>query len=122
MGGVQTNGIQGRVDNHNVIGPNIAEAGLEEREEEERDPRTESSQRARSLKSPRRRNTIKWPKYIETEEWRKLDEHLSGLLQVQSVLCGSVETKPNVFGEILYEEFNNRYGEVTISEAAARTW
>ncbi len=34
----QTNGIQGRVDNHSVNGPNVAEAGQEEKkEEEERD-------------------------------------------------------------------------------------
>ncbi len=31
----QTNGIQGRVDNHSVNGPNVAEAGQEERKEEE---------------------------------------------------------------------------------------
>ncbi|KAJ8361990.1 hypothetical protein AAFF_G00407370 [Aldrovandia affinis] len=84
-----------------------------------RDPRTESSQRTRSLKKPLRRNKIKWPKANESEEWRKLDEHLSGLLQ--TALRGSVETKLNLFGEILYEECSNRYGEVTVREAVART-
>ncbi|KAF4108967.1 hypothetical protein G5714_010040 [Onychostoma macrolepis] len=90
----QTNGIQGRVDNHSANGPNVAETEQEERkEEEERDVdepqevnsvaplRTELSQRARSLKNLLRRNKIKWPKANEAEVWRKLDEHLSGLLQ-----------------------------------------
>ncbi len=51
----------------------------------------------------------------EVEEWRKLDEHLSRLL------CGSVVAKLNLFGEILYEECRNRYGEVTIREAVLRS-
>lgn len=83
------------------------------------DPRTESRQRARNLKSPLRRNKIKWPKANETEEWKKLDEHLSKLLQ--NILRGSVESKLNRLGEILYEECSNRYGEVTIREAAPRS-
>ncbi len=100
----QTNGIQGRVDNHSANGPNVAEAEQEERkEEEERDVdepqevnsiaplRTESSQRARNLKNPLRRNKIKWPKANKVEEWRKLDELLSGLLQ--KALRGSVVAK-----------------------------
>ncbi len=82
------------VDNHSANGPNVAEAEQEERkEDEERDAdepeevnsvaplRMESNQRARNLKNPLRRNKIKWPKANEAEEWRKLDEHLSGLLQ-----------------------------------------
>ncbi len=128
----QTNGIQGRVDNHSANGPNVAEAEQEERkEEEERDAdepqevnsvaplRTESNQRARNLKNPLRRNKIKWPKANEAEEWRKLDEHLSGLLQ--KTLRGSVVAKLNMFGEIPYEECSNRYGEVTIREALIRS-
>ncbi len=128
----QTNGIQGRVDNHSANGPNVAEAEQEERkEEEERDAdepqevnsvaplRMESNQRARNLKNPLRRNKIKWPKANEAEEWRKLDEHLSGLLQ--KALRGSVVAKLNMFGEILYEECSNRYGEVTIREALIRS-
>ncbi len=55
----------------------------------------------------------------EVEEWRKLDEHLSRLLQ--KALCGSVVAKLNLFGEILYEECRNRYGEVTIREAVVRS-
>ncbi len=81
--------------------------------------RTESNQRARNLKNPLRRNKIKWPKANEAEEWRKLDEHLSGLLQ--KALRGSVVAKLNMFGEILYEECSNRYGEVTIREALIRS-
>ncbi len=81
--------------------------------------RTESSQRVRNLKNPLRRNKIKWPKANEVEEWRKLDEHLSGLLQ--KTLRGSVVAKLNLFGEILYEECRNRYGEVTIREAVVRS-
>ena len=130
----QTNGIQGRVDNHSANGPNVTEVEQEERREEEgrdadepqevnpeappSDPRTESSQRTRNLKNPLRRNKIKWPKANEAEEWRKLDEHLSGLLQ--NALHGSVVAKLNLLGEILYEECSNRYGEVTIREAAIR--
>ncbi len=45
-------------------------------------------------------------------------EHLSGLLQ--KVLRVSVVDKLNLFGEILYEECRNRYGEVTIREAVVR--
>ncbi len=80
--------------------------------------RTESSQKARNLKNPFRRNKIKWPKANEAEERRKLFEHLSGLLQ--KALRGSVVDKLNLFGEILYEECRNRYGEVTIREAVVR--
>ncbi len=106
---------------------NVAEAEQEERkEEEERDVdepqevnsiaplRTESSQRARNLKNPLRRNKIKWPKANEVEDWRKLDELLSGLLQ--KALRGSVLDKLNLFGEILYEECRNKYGEVTLEK------
>ncbi len=81
--------------------------------------RTESSQKARNLKNPLRRNKIMWPKANEADEWRKLDEHLSGLLQ--KALRGSVVAKLNLFGEILYEECRNRYGEVTIREAVVRS-
>ncbi len=81
--------------------------------------RTVSSQKARNLKNPLRRNKIKWPKANEADEWRKLDEHLSGLLQ--KALRGSVVAKLNLFGEILYEECRNRYGEVTIREAVIRS-
>ena len=84
-----------------------------------RDPRPEPSQRARNLKNPLRRNKIKWPRANEAEEWRKLDEHLSGLLQ--NALRGSVVAKLNLFGEILYEECSNRYGEVTIRETVIRS-
>lgn len=130
----QTNGIQSRVENHSAIGPNVAEAGQEEREGKERDaddtqgenpvappsnPRVESSQGARSLKSPGCKNRIKWPKSKEAEEWRKLDEHLSEPLQ--RTLCGPVEAKLNLFGEILYEGCSGRYRKVTIKKAVIRT-
>lgn len=84
---------------------------MEERREEEQegeDPRdtdpaapsnnsqTRPSQQTRSLKTPAHRNKIKWPKSNETEEWRRLDEHLSGLLQ--RTLRGPVEAKLNLFG------------------------
>ncbi|KAF4105507.1 hypothetical protein G5714_013169 [Onychostoma macrolepis] len=81
--------------------------------------RTELSQRARSLKNPLRRNKIKWPKANEAEEWRKLDEHLSRLLQ--KALRGSVVAKLNLFGEILYEECSNRYGEGDVASEAVRS-
>nr|XP_061841449.1 sodium- and chloride-dependent neutral and basic amino acid transporter B(0+)-like [Nerophis lumbriciformis] len=82
------------------------------------DPRIESSQRAKNLKNPLQRNKINGPKANETEEWRRLDEHLSGLLQ--NALRGSVVAKLNLFGEILYEECSNRYGEVTIRETTIK--
>ena len=124
----QTSGIQGRVKNHSAIGPNVAEAG----EKETRDvddpqevtpepppsnPRTESSQKAKSLNEPRRK--IKWPKASETVEWKRLDESLSDLLQ--KALRGTVEAKLNLFGEILYEECSGRYGKVTGRKAAEKS-
>lgn len=48
-----------------------------------------------------------------------MDEHLSELLQ--RTLCGPVEAKLNLFGEILYEECSGRYRKVTIKKAVVRT-
>ncbi|KAJ8356957.1 hypothetical protein SKAU_G00197510 [Synaphobranchus kaupii] len=92
----EASGIQGRVENHSAIRPNVAEARQEERREKR----------------------IKWPKFNEAGEWRRLDEHLSELLQ--KTLRGPVEAKLNLFSEILYEECSGRYGEVTSRKTAAR--
>ncbi|KAJ8376110.1 hypothetical protein SKAU_G00066900 [Synaphobranchus kaupii] len=111
----EASGIQGRVENHSAIGPNVVEARQEERREVEEievenpleanpgaptsNPGFKSSQRARVLKSPGRKKRIKWSKSNEAGEWRRLDEHLSELLQ--KTLCGPVEAKVNLFSEIL---------------------
>lgn len=121
----QTNGIQGRVDNHSAAGPSIAGEELEERREDEEreaddpqevnpeappdDSRTRLNQRAKSLKTPTRRNRIKWPKSNETEEWGRLNDHLCKLLQ--KTLRGPVEAKLNLLGRILYEECSSRFGK-----------
>ena len=57
-------------------------------------PKSESSQKAKSLKEPRRKNRIEWPKTSETVEWKRLDEALSELLQ--KALCGTVEAHRNL--------------------------
>lgn len=48
-----------------------------------------------------------------------MDEHLSELLQ--KALRGSVVARLNLLGEILYEEWSKRYGDVTAREAEIRS-
>lgn len=64
------------------------------------------------------RKIIKWPKSNEKERWRGLDEHLSGLLQ--KALRGTVESRLNQFGEILYKECTSRFGEVASRKTGIR--
>lgn len=67
--------------------------------------------RSTEEKAPPRRSKIKWPKTSEAAVWKKLDSDLSEVLQRS--LSGSVESRLNLFGDILYQECKDRFGALT---------
>ncbi len=60
---------------------------------------------------------IKWPKASDRAGWQKLDAELSQLLEL--TLRGGVESKLNMFGEIIFEECKERFGEVKKKQPTA---
>lgn len=69
------------------------------------------------VKQPGRRTKIKWPKANDRAEWQRLDSNLSLLVELS--VHGGVESKLNIFGEIIFEECRERLGEVIRRERTA---
>lgn len=90
------------------------------REHEEKVPtsahRTKPSQKAES-KEPARRSNIKCPKVNEAEAWHKLDTDLTKILE--GSLEGGMESKLNLFGDILYQAHKDRFGKVNTKQRTA---
>lgn len=124
----QTRGTKGQVENHSANGP-IVPGGSQPVEEgpvEEIDPPCAHQRDAPTCPekpeprnteepAPARRNKIKWPKTSEAVAWRKLDSDLSEILE-RSVQ-GSLESRLNLLGDILYQECKDRFGVITIKKS-----
>ena len=119
----ETRGTRGQVANHSANGPNVA-VSTEGNEEcdplLEKDPPTgcqdpipvtsNRSEPQVAINTSTRRNKLKWPKANEAEAWKSLDKDLSKSLEAK--LHGSAEEKLNLFGEVIYQSCQVRFGEV----------
>ncbi len=61
-------------------------------------------------RKPVRKAKVKWPKASVKQEWRSFDQNLYTVLQ--NSIRGCVTAKLNIFGDIVYEEGNGRFGEL----------
>ncbi|RXN25308.1 olfactory receptor 6N2-like protein [Labeo rohita] len=119
----KTRGTESQGEDHSATGP-IDAGGSQAKEKEgpveEEDlqcgHREDSSScpemiepRNTEEQAPTRRSRIQWPKTSEVSVWQKLD--LSEVLQRS--LQGSVESKLNMFGDILYQKCKDRFGTLT---------
>lgn len=68
-------------------------------------------------KEPGRRSKIKWPKANEWAEWQKPDSELTQRSEL--ALQGGIESKLNMFSEIIYEKCKERLGEVRRKQPTA---
>ncbi|CAK6970580.1 olfactory receptor 6N2-like protein [Scomber scombrus] len=126
----ETRGTKSQVGNHSADGPNVAEGtdGTEEGgplvegepPQEHQDPVPNNLRRTEpktETKKQARRNKLKWPKSKEAEVWHTLDADLIKILEES--LHGGVESKLNLFGDILYQNCKDRFGEVTSKHRTA---
>lgn len=112
----QMTGTQSQVFNHSAAGPNSA--GMTEAVESspvrEADPSRDkspprSTPHKTSSEGTSRHCKTKWPSASDHADWQKLDVQLSQLLE--PTLRG-VKSKLKMFGEILFGECKERFGEV----------
>lgn len=122
----QTTGTQSREHNQRAAGPNGAEMSEAVKGNPLRDQPPSKNEDTSppqvpptkpTAKQPGRREKIKWPKACDRVAWQKLDADLSQLLEL--ALRGSVKNKINIFGEIIFEECRERFGEVRRKEPTA---
>lgn len=122
----QTTGSRSQECNHSAAGP----SGAESPEVVERNPMMEkvpcdhedtSPPEAHLIKpvtkQPGRREKIKWPKANDRVAWQRLDADVSQLLEL--ALRGSIESKLNIMGDIIFEVCRERFGEVSKKEPTA---
>lgn len=127
----ETRGTRRQVANHSANGPNVAvriegKEGCDPLLEKEpptgyQDPVLATSQRTELqavTKTPTRRSKLKWPKANEAEAWQTLDTELSKTLEEK--LHGCAKEKLNLFGDILYQSCQERFGEVAPKQQQMR--
>lgn len=76
-------------------------------------PRTEPTRAA--LEKPIRKVKVKWPKANDKDAWRSFDQTLCTTLQ--GTLRGSITSKLNILGHLIYEEGKEQFGEMPQSRA-----
>lgn len=70
---------------------------------------TPTAEERRKEKDPGRRMNIMCPKVKDSETWKNLDDDLESILKIS--FKGKVENKVNMFSEIIYQEFLDRFGQ-----------
>lgn len=126
----ETRRTQCLVENHSAAETTIANSEREEphqlpqkevyQQQQEHSPQHElhfeptSSEPTRETtprEKPTRQAKVRWPKASNKEEWRSFDQSLHLILQ--NSLAGSTTTKLNLFGNIVYGEGKERFGEMS---------
>ncbi|KAL6468408.1 hypothetical protein MHYP_G00240850 [Metynnis hypsauchen] len=131
----QTSRRQSQVEHHSATVSDIAYGQTEEEhlsqqqeqlqhlvptphnEYQEETPSSETPSQTRKER-PIRQPKVRWPKASDKEAWRSFDQDLHIILGKS--LQGSVTTKLNLFGNILYEEGKERFGERTGRKSTPR--
>ncbi|KAL6466887.1 hypothetical protein MHYP_G00246910 [Metynnis hypsauchen] len=131
----QTSRRQSQVEHHSATVSNIAYGQTEEEhlsqqqeqlqhlvptphnEYQEETPSSETPSQTRKER-PIRQPKVRWPKASDKEAWRSFDQDLHIILGKS--LQGSVTTKLNLFGNIIYEEGKERFGERTGRKSTPR--